>query len=408
MSAGLIWERCRLNDELSKLIAVPNYNTNSYNHNYYCNNLQYDGVRDEARCVLGSTNCFRNDIYSLPPGVDSKVTNLYPLLHQIYDESHALSEYDLQKLAHNILNNNYPQNQLNFTQYRDSNTHYRDSYPQYRDSTCYREYLDGMGGYKTPTSVFRNILNDYRPYDTNGVSDPRGSNFTSYTRPTNLFNTNLTTIQSQSETPEYLNRVDNVNLDIPAAIPVDTMDVNPNTMENLSVDKVNNMFNTPNYLNSVNYTDNLPYHRNNEYRPYDQRTNEYRGYDQRTDYRVYDKPDYGYEMYNSVERSVDEFRKAFQPGNEYRNEYTTVETPIADTTRVNENYNDEFVSSFPFEKSLNNYFHNDYYDHFQGYNRDMRMDAGVNFNPNSPLKSMMNDDYQYNYHTYVTPQRPFY
>lgn len=129
----------------------------------------------------------------------------------------------------------------------------------------------------------------------------------------------------------------------------------------------------------------------------------------------------------------DEFLTAFQPGNEYRNDYTSVETPVANTSKIDDNFNsDTLVSSFAWEQKLNkntkmgatpnnllpgtNNFDNRVSAMSDSAIRYGNLwnepDGGsfrANFNPNSPIRSIKNDlDIKFPYMDTPTPQRSYF
>lgn len=129
----------------------------------------------------------------------------------------------------------------------------------------------------------------------------------------------------------------------------------------------------------------------------------------------------------------DEFLTAFQPGNEYHNDYTTLETPVANTSKINDNFNsDTLVSSFAWEQKLNqntkvsatpnNLFSNTgYFDNKPNtisdsvnrpgnlWNESDSFNFRSNFNPDSPIRSIKNDlDIRFPYVSTPTPQRSYF
>ncbi|BAM41979.1 conserved hypothetical protein [Theileria orientalis strain Shintoku] len=368
MSAALIWKRCRLDDELNKLRKYDMSDADTF-------------VCNDAKNVINLSNCFKNDLYSLPPGFDSKLKELYPLLQQVHYESANLTDYELERMAERIKFSET-------THYEDLGTGRFDSSEDPFNHTYFPDYVLPSNQnnlfdksyekpsdfeYKTPASIYRTNMRNGSGHDSGcGMSVDRSASYGNLFPSNNLFSSS--TYKSQYNTPGYYNSSYNVNsskfLETPANMKYkqvrDTVYGHKNTYNNESVDSN-------------------------------------RGFDYKN-----------------------EFLTAFQPGNEYKNDYTTVETPMVDMSRANNN--DDFVASFPWERELNEQFitnanqNENYYDslyansNFQSNDglstkRDYLFSDGksfANFSPNSPLRSFMNDDVNYKYHIEPTPRRPYY
>ncbi|UKJ89792.2 hypothetical protein MACJ_003046 [Theileria orientalis] len=367
MSAALIWKRCRLDDELNKL---RNFDV-SDSDKLVCN---------DAKNVIISSNCFNNDIYSLPPGIDSKIKELYPLLQQVQYESANLTDYDLERMAERIKFSET-------THYEDLTARCFDASEDPFNHTYFPDYVLPSNQnnlfdmsyekpsdfeYKTPASMYRNDMRNSYCYESGcGLSADRRTSCANVFPSTNLFSNS--TYRSQYNTPGYYNSSYNIDSSKFLETPM-----------NMKYKQVRDTV----YGNKNTY--------NNE------SASSNRGFDYKN-----------------------EFLTAFQPGNEYKNDYTTVETPMVDITRTN---NDDFVPSFPWESELNDQFNTNsnengkFYDSLYNNSNLQSNDrlstkrdylfsdrkSFANFSPNSPLRSFINEDVNYNYNIDSTPRRPYY